>query len=307
MQLEFEKWHGCRNDFMIIHASPQRAELILPSLRKIAAKYCSRDGSGVGADGILLIARPENYEDLSDLNLFIINADGSLADNCGNGLRVAALSVRKAQMDYPRPVPVPGELEFRVGERTFAINFHNQQEKQRFPLVSIAMGKATVGQENPWHSLAVEKTKGLGSAPVTSVNLGNNHLALMYSSLPDHTEFCRLGKDLQSSDGWDGINVHLAAEKEISTEDQRIASQSLGAQIEELYEVLCYERGVGPTQACGSGACAVAMGAFESGMVSEGGWIGIDMPGGRLYVSQKLGSPILAGPGEFLFTGKIEL
>ncbi|MCX6116507.1 MAG: hypothetical protein NT027_03125, partial [Proteobacteria bacterium] len=118
------------------------------------------------------------------------------------------------------------------------------------------------------------------------------------------------GKPMQSPDYGDGYNVHIIESLELSDQDLQRAKKDLGdLHLSELYRVFPWERGVGPTQSCGTGACAVAAAILNLGFTVRSSWIAIDMPGGRLYVKQDQedGPVILAGPASFVFAGTIEI
>ena len=80
MLVPFEKWHGCKNDFIVVWLEPQAKE-VFQSLQKRASQICARDGAGVGADGILVLHQ-DSRNDLQPATMTIINKDGSLAANC---------------------------------------------------------------------------------------------------------------------------------------------------------------------------------------------------------------------------------
>ena len=73
--------------------------------------------------------------------------------------------------------------------------------------------------------------------------------------------------------------------------------------------MFCWERGAGPTQACGSGACAVTEAVLLGGFLSKGQWVAVHMPGGRVYIckDEDTDRMLLCGPGEFVYKGEIEI
>lgn len=313
MFLNFEKWHGAKNDFLVVYIRETDASLLMPSLQRTAPKICSRDGSGVGADGILALHVQKDDQILPD-NLSIINSDGSLAQHCGNGVRCAASSVlrRHRKVSNEKLEGVHFELEGRPMSAQFFLASHGHQH----PLVSVDMGVCTVGSAVPFYPQVeaelkrVEQACGIKdlAADWEAAEIGNPHIVVVTPEA--NAELVRLvGPVLQKSPHWDGINVHLVREQEITEDDKRRAGNEIGHQITELYQVFVWERGAGPTMACGSGACAVAKKTFAAGFVGKGEWVGVDMPGGRLYVSEnpQTGSMILAGPAKFVFEGSIEV
>ena len=178
------------------------------------------------------------------------------------------------------------------------------------------MGIPTIDQNNAWHQdaakeiLRIGKESGLNIAgqEFHSCEIGNRHL-MFFLDHSDRTELLKIGPALQKSAFWDGINVHLCQAKEPVAEDHALAKKILGGRLSDLVNVLIWERGAGETQACGSGACAVAASILYSGLVERNDWIAIDMPGGRLYCRQadSEGPVTLAGPAQFVFEAVLEI
>ena len=308
MFIPFEKWHGCKNDFMVVWMIATDRDTVLESLKRLASKLCCRDGSGIGADGILVI-ETRTRKDIYPEALHIVNADGSLAENCGNGLRCAAMSVRR-KSHKETSSDIDG-VTFNVMNRSIDCRFIG---KTTNPNVAVTMPIPTVNDAHSWHQEVTSAYKKIAAlhpklnGELTTVALGNPHLVAIVSQAD--IDLAKIaGEPLQSSRGGDGINVHVGHVEELTDRDHQRAKSDLGESIGELYKVWPWERGVGPTQACGTGACAVAVATYESGMVERSDWIAIDMPGGRLYAKQS--SPddavVLAGPAAFVFSGEIEI
>jgi diaminopimelate epimerase len=143
---------------------------------------------------------------------------------------------------------------------------------------------------------------------IETVDIGNPHVVFsVEDATVDLAKLC--GPALQACRSGDGINVHMASPMELRVQDQQRARRELGEPVSELFRVFPWERGVGLTQACGTGACAVGVAALASGLSDRSEWIGIHMPGGRLYVKQANSDDevILAGPAQFVFQGTIEI
>jgi diaminopimelate epimerase len=105
------------------------------------------------------------------------------------------------------------------------------------------------------------------------------------------------------------MNVHIVKPLPLTGKDQARAGSELGHRLSEVYQAFVWERGAGETMACGSGACAIGALALSTGLVEREDWIAVDMPGGRLYVrhEQEDGPVLLAGPGAFVYSGKLAL
>ncbi|MCX6117577.1 MAG: diaminopimelate epimerase [Proteobacteria bacterium] len=307
MSIPIEKWHGCKNDFIVTWMLATDRDTVFETLRRLASKLCARDGSGIGADGILVL-EVKSRKDIYPSELHIINSDGSLASNCGNGLRCAAMSVRRnAQKNTSQDIE---GVSFQVMGQTIDCRFLGRSSS---PLVAVTMPIPKMNETNEWHSEALKLVTAVSTKPTpnskpVTVDVGNPHIVLQFDEAQAST--CEAyGKPMQIIRNHDGINVHVCHEIEITNEDQKFAKSILGESIEAAFKVWPWERGVGPTQACGTGACAVGVAALQDGLTDRSGWIACDMPGGRLYVQQSSANDpvVLCGPAVFVFSGEIEI
>lgn len=317
MYLEFEKWHGAKNDFVLtwlIGDDP----LIFESLIRQSPRICNRDGSGLGADGILVLHMDHSRQVLPK-KLSIINSDGSLAETCGNGIRCAALSILRRFRELEPTETLEGfDLALKSSQISCRyLGDGNLRSTQYWPYVSVAMGVPKLNSENgELYQNAQREVKRVATAlslpkledDWALINISNNHLVFFLEEA-DRSLLHRVGPAFQKSDFWDGINVHLAVAKEVSSQEKTLSSNKLGRKIEDLFLVYVWERGAGETQACGSGACAVARAAYASGFIDRSLWVGIEMPGGLLFTQQHHDDePMnLAGPAELVFTGQLEI
>lgn len=312
MFLSFEKWHGCRNDFIVMWISDSDGDVVLGSIKRQAVSLCDRRG-GIGADGVLVLQTKKRGE-LTPDRLTIINSDGSVAMNCGNGLRVAALSVLKAHREKGDPQELPEVVELTVEGAVKTCRF--LRSSGPWPLVAVEMGLAAVGSAVSWEGEAqaavAQAAKELSLPFLTEevgvCEIGNPHV-IIQSERVSREAMLRAGPYLQKGKAWDGMNVHLVRPKEITSADRKRAGLELGQPLGELFEAFVWERGAGETHACGSGACAIAACAVQSGLIDRAHWIGVDMPGGRLYVKyEEDGDPVtLAGPGVYVFSGQVSI
>ena len=323
MKLKFEKWHGCKNDFIVLHVAAND-KLTLSSLRNRVQEICSRRGDGIGADGIILL-HPANKTDIMPMAMTIINSDGSQAAICGNGIRCAALSNLRAWREKGNPHDKPDNMAFSIagssGESRqvlcqFLGGVQGRLVDGSWPMVSVDMGDAQVGRGLSWAGVFEEILKPV----LASLNLsgrieswelceiGNPHVVLFTDSA-DGEMIRTIGPALQKGpQGWDGINVHVVRRESLDNKTKASATQVLGACSEASYKAWTWERGAGETQACGSGACAIGLTALAGGDAERDGWISVEMPGGRLFVRQDSAedSVLLAGPGQFVFDGTLD-
>ena len=303
MKINFEKWHGCSNDFVIVWFIHD--DQVEQSLIQRSPELCRRDGQGIGADGVILM-HLENSLDSMPQKISIINSDGSIAATCGNGIRCAASSIRQ-RIEESSDMDVPEALEITLrNEAKVLCRFLKQNG-----MVSVDMGIMSPILKEPWTTFTAQKLSSyenlLGRDPSFGIyEILNQHILI---TPQDHNqEAIRVvGPELQESPHWDGINVHIAFEKSLESQDNDRAYREIGAPIEELWQAHVWERGAGPTKACGSGACAIATHIFQGGMVEKNSWVGIDMEGGRLYVQHRdpKDPTLLSGPSQIVFRGHL--
>lgn len=304
MLLEFEKWHGRRNDFIVTWISDAEGALVRDSIARQAVTLCDRH-AGVGADGVLILTT-KMRDDLTPYALTIINSDGSLAQNCGNGLRCAALSVLKRHKEKGDAKDLPEAVAFDVAGSSKICRF--LRPTGQWPLVVVEMGVAVVNDAVTWAPDARQAVGRLIGGEVGVCDIGNPHIVIN-TDQASRALALTLGPALQRGGPWDGMNVHLVKSEALTDRDQARAGNELGQRLGEVFRAYVWERGAGETQACGSGACAIAACALDTGLNNRNEWIAVDMPGGRLYVKQEHPDDpvLLAGPGVYVFSGKFPI
>jgi diaminopimelate epimerase len=316
MLVEFEKWHGCGNDFIVMHLD-RRQHLLLESIIRNAVRICRRDGTGIGADGLLLLTDSVNRSEQGPYGLTIVNSDGSIAQNCGNGIRCVGASLAMLASEDLRGVDHIEGFDLIVGDRELFVRSMmpiKHAEQIASTLFFANMGRPELRREDASQMLdSIRQIIGryslkLDIESVAVCDLGNTHLVLFCRRSDGfHDAIRTIGPLLQQTKYWNGVNVHLASAESI--EPAAIASKGISVNPEDGYRVSVWERGAGPTQACGSGACAVAVCAMTDGLIDRQYWLPIAMPGGLLYVRQSDEDQDveLAGPAEFVFRGSIDV
>lgn len=315
MLVSFEKWHGCHNDFIVIWSNPNEMQYLGDSLKRQAQRLCAKDGAGIGADGILVLETSSPREFVPK-QLTIINRDGSLAANCGNGLRCAALSIYRHLTDKAVHELQPSVTLTVQGEEKICHFLPMTAKKTVLPWVAVTMGTCTLNEENPWHDDVAKElailSKKLGQPGLSqnfyTAEIGNRHLAIFLDKISEEL-LSKVAQPLQQLWSGDGINVHLVQSSEPREEDQQLARLGGCAPLSEAHKALVWERGVGRTSACGSGACAIAVASLSNEFAERDQWVLVEMPGGSLYVQQKGRDyeAILAGSAEFVFAGTVEV
>jgi len=233
------KMHGARNDFIVL----DRRVHIVEDLVGFARWACDRH-VGIGADGVLAIESSR----VADARMRVINADGSEAEMCGNGIRcVARYLDEHGEGDRLRIETLAGIIET-------AVVAHDPEY-----LVRVDMG------------VPRSDDRRIGVADSAFVDMGNPHVVLTRAALDD-VDLAATAAHLASSPSFpDGTNVHVSV-----TQDRR------------TLRVRHFERGVGFTQACGTGAVASAVAAITAGVVESP--VTVHVPGGTLVIEW-------AGPG----------
>ena len=326
MHLEFEKWQACANDFAVFWLPELDFDLIAGSLRRQAPVLCDRH-RGIGGDGLLLLKHPRRGS-AGTIDLEIINSDGSLAANCGNGLRCAAMSVRARQRAEPGSEPVE-LVTLSVQGQTLTCRVLGPEAEA--PLIAVDLGVPLLGSQVPWKEPGEAAVRtalsGLGLKPgdfALGVGVvGNPHVVITLESADDFGSgspvepvglslLRRIGPMLQGVPPFaagGGINVHVVTPKELTSRDRSRAGRELGQPVAEAFTAYVYERGAGETMACGTGAGVIGALAVATGLVASAAWIAIDMPGGRLYVRHAAPDETieLAGPAVPVYRGTIEV
>jgi diaminopimelate epimerase len=273
-RLRFSKMHGAGNDFVVIDLRGGRPAPDAGLCRALADRH-----TGVGCDQILTIEDPRSA--LAVASYRIYNADGSNAMQCGNGARcVAAWLVREglARGDvFVVDSPVGAHEVTRLADATFRIAMGTP----RFAPAQIPLA----GFDTPQDAYRL----GIGDDVVEfgAVSMGNPHAVIEVDDVaraPVHT----LGPQLQRDAAFpDSVNVGFA---QVESRDR--------------VRLRVYERGVGETLACGSGACAAAVVLMRRGRVDRD--VTVALPGGELRIAWPgEDQPItMAGPAAFVFEGE---
>ena len=274
--MRFAKLHGLGNDFVLLDF--RQGGEPLPAQRALA--LCDRN-RGIGADGVLTLL-PGGAGSAGDgrspqggalvARMLVQNSDGSVPEMCGNGARCAALWI--ATEGGAKAASRRVELMTDAGPRPCTVEAASGRSGQ----VTVDMGTAAIEQP---------RALPLGSRRVDAwpVSMGNPHRVIFSGGEP------------------------LALAREFGpvlcrAEDANIEFVTrLGPQ---MWRVAVYERGAGLTQACGTGACAVAAAAVARGESSRDAEIVVELPGGELAIRIDLDNHVqMRGPAELVFMGEV--
>jgi diaminopimelate epimerase len=236
---------------------------------------------GVGADGAIRVAVAGDGPPFMDYR----NADGSVAEMCGNGLRCVAALLR----ELGAATDPSFDVETRAGVRRVTLAEDG--------LVTVDMGvpnftKAAIPMRGPAWETFLNESLDLGGGLVvraSAVSMGNPHLVLFVDDDPERFHVSHIGAVLERDDRFpEGTNVEFA----------RVGPDGIAARV--------WERGSGETMACGSGACAIAVAAHEAGLAGPRSIV--RFPGGDLEVERgEDGAVRLTGPARRVFETTIDV
>jgi len=272
--LRFSKMHGAGNDFVVLDA--RDAAPPSPALcRALADRH-----TGVGCDQILTIEAPRSAEAAASYRIW--NADGSASKQCGNGARcVAAWLIRDGGAHGPRfalDSPTGTHAVDALGDGRFRIAMGVPQ------FAPSAIPLAGFDREQDEYDAALDEDIKLRFA---AVSLGNPHAVIEVPSVDD-IPVARYGSALQQSPHFpESANVGFA----------EVVSRG-------RIRLRVYERGVGETLACGSGACAAAAVLMRRDRIDRD--VAVALPGGELQIAwpDAATTITMAGPATFVFEGE---
>lgn len=264
MRIEFLKGHGTENDFVLI---PDLDDAIALNAEQVTF-ICDRR-AGIGADGILRVV-----SDTEDPTLYFMdyrNADGSIAQMCGNGARVFAR--------YLLDVGLVTGPSFSISTRAGVLGVFVEADGT----IAIEMG---VAQDIPMPSVPLVTVAG-ELVPATPVSVPNPHAVVFVKQLSDAGSLLDAPSIMPTDAFSDGVNVEFV----VPIDDHHIAMR-------------VFERGVGETRSCGTGACAAAWVHLGEGT----GTVQVDVPGGTVWVTKRDDdSLLLRGPAVIVARGELTL
>lgn len=274
--MEFIKMHGLGNDFVFLDHFSVAADEDYP---KLAKKLCHRR-FGIGGDGLVVILSSK----VADARMRIINSDGSEPEMCGNGIRCFARYV----YDQGIVIHNPMRVETLAGVLTIHLNIKEAQVQG----VRVDMGEPilradfipVLGQGEP---VVGETLEVLGETfQYTAVSMGNPHCVIFVEDFAT-LDFEHLGP---------AIEKHSLFPRKTNVEFIEVNSP-------KDLTMKVWERGAGPTLACGTGACASAVAAVLNRKTERA--VTVHLPGGDLFIEWGLDNHVyMTGPAKYVFKGE---
>ena len=277
--MHFTKMQGTGNDFVIINQVEEAVD-IQPKVKEICDRHF-----GVGADGVITL----EPSCAADIRMRIFNPDGSEAEMCGNGIRCVGKYIYEKKIGKKFHFCV----ETKAGLRDISLGVHEGVVET----VTVDMGSPVL---YPWEIPADFPGKDVimqqlvlldGDVyPVTCVSMGNPH-AVIFVENPDGIDIERIGAQIEKDPHFpQRTNVEFAL-----CEDRRNIHMRV------------WERGVGETYACGTGACAVTVSAILNHLTDDE--VSVQLKGGRLFIrwdrwKEKV---LLTGSAQIVFEGEMKI
>jgi len=263
--------HGLGNDFVVINNLNDMFNQNLFNIPKLANRH-----TGIGFDQLLIVELSERAD--IDFKYRIFNADGKEVQQCGNGARCFALYVFEKRLTNKRILNVEtlnGDIELIINDASS---------------VTVNMGKPEfMPSKIPAKFDNLHKKYSINDTEMGILSMGNPHAVILVNNIAN-LEIDKTAQDIQNSGYFpEGVNVGFMQINSPSNVSLRV-----------------YERGVGETQACGTGACAAVVFGVENNLLDNRVWV--SLPGGDLDIKYDKGSKVfMTGPAEFVYEGSIEV
>ncbi len=297
-RLPFSKGHGTRNDFVLLADTRGELDLTPELVRALADRR-----GGIGADGVIrLVPTAQVAESARILAedpgaiwfMDYRNADGSIAEMCGNGIRVfAAFAHHLGLVSFADGGDVA--IGTRAGVRRV------RREADGWFAVDMGRWSYPGGADAvaAGHDVAVAVPGESTPRPALRVDVGNPHTVVALAN-PGLLAAADLGRAPRvNPEPAAGTNVELA----VPLGEVRNAAGEVWGRV----RMRVHERGVGETASCGTGACAAALAVRAwAGDAAPDAWL-VDVPGGSLRVRVNGSRVELAGPAELVFHGEVNL
>ncbi|GAA3909460.1 diaminopimelate epimerase [Halomonas cibimaris] len=276
MLVHFTKMHGLGNDFVMIDLITQRARIDAAQVRRLADRRF-----GIGFDQLLVVEPPRDPD--MDFRYRIYNADGSEAENCGNGARCFARFVRDQRLTHKREIRV----ETAGGPLMLAVQHDGRVRvdmgQPRFTPSALPFDAPG---DRPLHALEVDGAR----LEIGVVSMGNPHAVLQVADV-DSAPVAELGPLIEAHPRF-ACNVNAGFMEVVAPDYIRLR---------------VFERGTGETWACGTGACAAVATGIRQGLLKSP--VTVALPGGELSVewAGPDASLVMVGPAERVFDGRVAL
>jgi len=282
MLLKFTKMHGLGNDFVLLDLISQSVNLT----EKMIAKLADRR-TGIGFDQLLTVSPPRTPK--MDFRYRIFNADGTEAEQCGNGARCFLRFVRDRGLTTKSRIQVEtntGSIECRLEQDgNISVDMGTPiLQPDKIPFVT---SHCAVTYELEFASCLSSKTEIVN---ISAVSMGNPHAVIVVDNI-DNAPVSQVGPLVES---------HPRFPQKVNVGFMQVVNR-------HEIKLRVHERAVGETRACGSGACAAIVAGRIRGLLDEK--VTVTLPGGRLSIEWKgdQSSVIMTGPATRVYEGRLQV
>ena len=273
--MKFTKMQAAGNDFIMLDLFNNNLKI---NFSVFAKKYCARN-FGIGADGVIIVLPSKK----ADFKMKIFNADGSEAEMCGNGIRCFAKYVYAKKFTSKKEIAVETKAgiikpKLAVKNKKIKVNMGQPKLKRKdIPMLG-----------NPQEEVIDLQLRITNyELRITCVSMGNPHCIIFIDDV-NKTPVKELGPLIEN---------HKLFPKKTNVEFVEVVNK-------KNLKVRVWERGVGETLACGTGACAVAVAAVLNNKTLPA--VTLQLPGGKLFVEwEKNDNIYLTGDANEVFKGEI--
>lgn len=277
--MKFTKWHGLGNDFILMETTPESVPL--ERFASFTRTICDRN-FGVGGDGLVFVF----CDDKGIVNMRIFNTDGSEPEMCGNAIRCVAKYAYQRGLTRETTFPIKTKAGIKVPELIL--------KDGAIEAVKVDMGEPVLEPEqipvagDPGERVVNQELQIDGqSLCFTAVSMGNPH-CLVFVPEVESAPVQTLGPALES---------HSFFPRHTNVEFVEVIER-------DEVRVRVWERGVGETLACGTGACATAVGGVLAGHLDR--MVLVHLPGGQLRVEWSENNHVyMTGPAAEVFEGHL--
>ena len=281
--MNFSKYHGLGNDYILINE--YKTEVISETQKELWSRSLCQRNFSIGADGILFVCPPTQQD--VDIRMRIFNADGSEAEMCGNGIRCFSKYIYEQGISKNTKL----RIETLAGIKNVSLSIENDKVIS----IKVDMGipkvlRNEIPMAGPNTEVIMEPLQVMGEKfLITCVSMGNPHCILFMDDL----------EELDISRG-KKIEYHEVFPQRINVEYVKVLNK-------DEIQMRVWERGVGETLACGTGACASVVASVLNKKTNRK--VTVHLLGGNLNIfwDEKDNHIYMTGPAEHVFDGEIDI
>ncbi len=276
MRLRFTKMHGLGNDFVMLDGVSQKLVLSAAKVRKLADRHF-----GIGCDQVLLVEPPHSPQ--ADFRYRIFNANGEEVENCGNGARCFAIFVQQRGLCSKNRIVV----ETANGQMVLNVL---ADKRVRVDMGVPELRPAHIPFDAPAQALSYALELDAQTLEISAVSMGNPHAVHIVDDVDA----------FPVNDIGPLVEAHPRFPKKVNAGFLQIVNP-------QQARLRVFERGVGETLACGTGACAAMVAGHLRGLLDSK--TTLSLPGGDLEIEwQGEGQPVMmTGPATTVYSGQIKL